>query len=275
MVEPDWRTANRANWDERVAVHLGPRGYDLADLRQGRGRLDAIVEAELPAVAGQRVLHLQCHIGADTLTLAQRGANVVGLDFSAPAIAAACRLTEELGLGSRACFVEADLYDAPTAVPQPHGFDLVFVTWGAIGWLPDIRRWADIVAHFVRPGGSLYLAEGHPAALAFDDSTKSSDGMPGLHVPYFLGGALVEDDDRDYADPTAVLTNTRQHSFMHPLADVVTGLIEAGLTLDWLHEHPAVTWRMFDCLVKDAAGLYRWPGQSWLPLAFSLLAIRR
>ncbi len=274
MIEPDWKAANRANWDERVAIHLGPRGYDLADLRNGQGKLNAIEAAELPPVAGKRVLHLQCHFGHDLLVLAQLGADVVGLDFSAPAIAAAQRLAEELGLASRARFVHADLYDAPAAVPQPHDFDLVYVTWGAICWLPDIRRWAEIVAHFIRPDGSLYLAETHPAALVFDDRAQPCEGKPGYYVPYFLQGAFIEDDHRDYADPTAVITNTRQHTFMHTLASVVTGLIEAGLTLDWLHEHDCIAWRIFDSLVKEPSGLYRWPDQPWLPLAFSLLATR-
>jgi SAM-dependent methyltransferase len=173
----DWRTANRANWDERVAIHLGPRGYDLADLRSGQGKFGPIIERELPPVSGKKVLHLQCHFGKDTLILAQRGTEVVGLDFSAPAIAAARSLTEELGL--RARFVEADLYDAPTAIPEPHTFDLVFVTWGAICWLPDIRRWAEIVAHFLKLDGSVYLAESHPAAQVFDDRTSLPDGKPG------------------------------------------------------------------------------------------------
>ena len=115
----DWREDNRANWDERTAVHLGlGSGYDLASLRAGRGRLDAIVEAELGPVAGLRVLHLQCHFGKDTLTLAQRGAAAVGLDFSAPAIAAARSLADELGLSDRVRFVEADLYDAPAAIDE-------------------------------------------------------------------------------------------------------------------------------------------------------------
>jgi SAM-dependent methyltransferase len=275
MSEPDWRTANRANWDERVAIHLGPRGYDLSALRKGHGTLGGIVEPELPAVSGKRVLHLQCHFGKDTLTLAQRGAEVVGLDFSAPAIAAARSLTEELGLGSRARFVQADLYDALTAVPEPHGFDLVYVTWGALCWLPDIRRWAEIVAHFIKPGGSLYLAESHPAAMVFDDRKPLPDGKPGFDAPYFLREPLVEDDPRDYSDEVAQLKNTRQYTFMHPLGSVVTGLIEAGLTLDWLHEHDGIAWRVFDCLVKDITGTYRWPDRPWLPLAYSLLASRR
>src|SRR3954451_1759493 len=124
-----WRELNRANWDERVVVHLGSAGYNLRPLRAGRGRLDAIVEAELGPVAGLRVLHLQCHFGQDTLTLAQRGAQAVGLDFSGAAIAAARALAAGLGLGERARFVEADLYQAAEAVAEPAAFDLVFVTW--------------------------------------------------------------------------------------------------------------------------------------------------
>jgi SAM-dependent methyltransferase len=271
---PDWRAVNRAHWDELVEVHLGPRGYNLLDLRNGRGKLDAIVEAELPPVSGKRVLHLQCHFGRDTLTLAQRGAEVVGLDFSAPAIAAAGQLAQELGLQSRAHFVQADVYDAPKALPEPPGFDLVFVTWGAICWLPDIRRWAEIVASFVKPGGSLYLAEGHPTALVFDSSTGSSDGRPGYYVPYFLEGPLVRDNSHDYIDEAVRLKNARECTFMHPLGGVVTGLIEAGLTLNWLHEHDAIAWRMFDNLVAGTDGLYRWPSEPWLPLSYSLLASR-
>ena len=123
MSEPAWKAANRAHWDEKVALHLGPRGYDLTGLRAGRGCLNAIEEAELWPVDGSRVLHLQCHFGADTLALAQRGATVVGLDFSSPAIAAADRLAAEVGLADRARFVQADLYDAPAAIPEPAAFD--------------------------------------------------------------------------------------------------------------------------------------------------------
>jgi 2-polyprenyl-3-methyl-5-hydroxy-6-metoxy-1,4-benzoquinol methylase len=109
MADAEWREANRANWDERVRVHLNGPGYDLSDLRAGRGRLHAIEEAELGPVDGLRVLHLQCHFGRDGLTLAQRGAEVVGLDFSHAAIEAANVLAAELGLAERARFVEADL----------------------------------------------------------------------------------------------------------------------------------------------------------------------
>jgi SAM-dependent methyltransferase len=275
MSESEWHRANRANWDERVGVHLGPRGYTLADLRAGQGRLDVIEQSELPPVAGKRVLHLQCHFGADTLRLAQQGASVVGLDFSAPAITAAHALADKLALADRARFIEADVYDTPQSIPPPHGFDLVFVTWGALCWLPDIPRWANIVAAMLRPGGQLYLAEGHPTAYVFDDEVLTAEGRPGFFAPYFQREPIANDDPSDYIDPEARLTHARTYNWIHPLGELLTALIASGLTLDWLHEHDAVTWRMFKCLTRDAQGLYRWPDKPWLPLSFSLLATRR
>ena len=147
---------------------------------------DPIEMAELPPLAGKRVVHLQCHFGADSLRLLQRGAaKVVGLDFSAPAIAAARSLAAELGLDGRASFVEADVYDAVRAIPLPHGFDLVFVTWGTIPWLPDIRALGRDRRCMLRPGGLFYFAEGHPTAFVFDDRTGDAGGRPGFLVPYF------------------------------------------------------------------------------------------
>jgi SAM-dependent methyltransferase len=268
----DWRALNRANWDERVAIHLAAPMYDLSDLRAGRGRLEAIEEAELGDVSGQRIAHLQCHFGADTLRLAQKGAAVVGLDFSAPAIATARRLAAELGLPAR--FVCADVYDAEAAIPAPHGFDLVFVSWGALCWLPDVARWAQVVASLLRPGGRLYLAEGHPSAWVFDDDAGEG-GRPGWFAPYFERGPLVLDDPRDYADPAARLANARTHQFQHTMADILNALSAAGLALEWLHEHDAVPWRMFACLEQGADRLWRFPDRAWLPLSFSLSAVRR
>ena len=274
MTQPEWYRANRASWDERVGVHIGPGGYDLSELRAGRGKLNAIEEAELPPVEGKRLAHLQCHFGADSLTLAQRGAEVVGLDFSAAAIEVARKLAGELGLADRARFVHADLYDALAAIPPPPRFDMVFVTWGAICWLPDIARWAQIVAGLLRPGGSLYLADGHPAAYVLDDCAVSPDGMPSWFAPYFSRDPIVDTDPGDYVDPAARLTNATTYNWIHPLGDVITSLIASGMTLSWLHEHDGVPWRMFRVLVKDASGLYRWPDKPWLPLAFSLSATR-
>jgi SAM-dependent methyltransferase len=276
-----WRALNRANWDERVAIHLRAPMYDLSDLREGRGRLEAIEEAELGRVAGERIAHLQCHFGADTLRLAQKGAEVVGLDFSAPAIEAARGLAGELGLGAR--FVCADVYAAAEAIPVPHGFDRVFVTWGTLCWLPDVAGWARVVASLLRPGGRLYLADGHPTAYVFDDDARAAcggddagdGGRPGWFAPYFERGPLVLDDPRDYADPTARLVNARTHQFQHTMADILNALAGAGLSLDWLHEHDGVPWRMFACLVEGPDRLFRFADRAWLPLSYSLSATRR
>jgi SAM-dependent methyltransferase len=274
MTDTDWRSVNRAHWDEKVPLHVGPRGYDLVDLRAGHGALNAIEEAELGSVAGQRILHLQCHFGRDTLILAQRGATVVGLDFSAPAIDAARALAAELGLTDRARFIQADLYDACEAILEPASFDRVFVTWGAIIWLPDIVRWAEIVAHFLKPGGTLYLAEVHPVAFVFDDAAAQPDGRPGFFAPYFSREAMVTQEAHDYIDETVTVRNATTHTWVHPLGSLITALIKAGLRLDWLHEHDAITWHMFEQLVDDGTGLWRWPDRPWLPLAFSLQATR-
>jgi 2-polyprenyl-3-methyl-5-hydroxy-6-metoxy-1,4-benzoquinol methylase len=152
--QPEWLSANCANWDERVPLHLKADSYDLRLLRAGRGNLQPIEEAEIGPVDGLRVLHLQCHFGRDTLTLAQRGANVIGVDFSGAAITVARRLTTELGLDQRARFVHADVYATPDVLPEAAAFDRVFVTWGAIIWLPDILGWAKVVAFFSQPGWS-------------------------------------------------------------------------------------------------------------------------
>jgi len=270
----EWRRLNRANWDERVPHHLAAASYELGSLRAGQGRLEPIEEAELGPVAGLRLLHLQCHFGRDSLTLAQRGAEVTGLDFSAPAIAAARALAEELGLAGRARFVESDLYAARQALPEPASFDRVYVTWGTICWLPDIAEWARIVAWYLKPGGRFYFAEGHPAALVLDDLRRQPDGLPGLTYPYFSRRPLELDDPSDYADETARLTNSRTHEWLHPLGSVVSALLDAGLRLDFLHEHDAVPWRMFQAMVQGADGLWRWPGEALLPLAYSLGATR-
>ena len=180
MSDRNWRALNRANWDERVPIHLAAPIYDLAPLRAGEARMNAIEEAELGPVDGLRLLHLQCHFGHDSLILAQRGATVVGLDFSPPAIAAARAAAGALGLADRARFVEADVYDAPGAIGEPASFDRVYVTWGAICWLPDIAGWARIVAHFLKPGGSLYLAEGHPSAMVLDDERAPAGWAAGV-----------------------------------------------------------------------------------------------
>jgi SAM-dependent methyltransferase len=271
MQDTDWQSLNRANWDERVDLHLEAESYDLAPLRSGRGKLTPIEEAEIGLVDGLHILHLQCHFGRDTLTLAQRGATLVGLDFSPRAIAVARGLADELGLSGRARFIEANVYDAPKALDET--FDLVFVNWGAICWLPDIHGWAEIVAHFIKPGGTLYQIECHPCSGVFDDQEGMPAGMPGFSIPYFIGEALRFDQTSDYASPKP-LRNSVQYEWIHPLGETITSLLKAGLKLKWLHEHDSVPFQRYKGLVGNSHGMYHWPDKGWFPLSFSLRAER-
>ncbi|WP_213813856.1 bifunctional 2-polyprenyl-6-hydroxyphenol methylase/3-demethylubiquinol 3-O-methyltransferase UbiG [Glaciihabitans sp. dw_435] len=275
----EWLERNRANWDERVPLHVASEFYDQSPLRAGRGRLYPIEEAELSelypdGLSGLRILHLQCHFGADTLTLAQRGATVVGLDFSAPAIEQARALAAEVGLESRASFVQANIYDAREALPEAGSFDLVFTTWGTIGWLPDVAEWARIIAWFLKPGGQLYFADGHPAAFVFSDLGETS-GLPVFAYAYEADGAAdVIDENADYAADDVDMTNTITHEWAHPLSETIGALLAAGLRLDFFSEHYEVPWRMYQTLEPVGNGLWRWPETKWLPLTMSLGATR-
>ncbi|MFI9103802.1 class I SAM-dependent methyltransferase [Streptomyces fildesensis] len=234
----DRRETNRARWDERVPIHTASEYYDLESFRAGQDVIRPFEAAEVGSVTGKSLLHLQCHLGLDTLSWALRGASrVVGLDFSEPAVDAARELAADLGLPpDRASFVAADVYDAAEAVPDS-AYDIVYTGTGALCWLPDIVRWAETAASLVAPGGFLYLAEFHPLTDALDDESGSriahdawSDVPPG---PYGDG-----DTDADTVDPP-LHSGSGGWARQHTLGDVVTAVAATGLRLEFLHEHDA------------------------------------
>ena len=261
----EWRETNRAWWDERVPVHVSSRFYDVDGFLAGGSALFDFVVDEVGDVAGTTLVHPQCHFGLDTLSWARRGARVTGLDFSAPAIAAARDLAARADLDD-AEFVQADVYEAPAALGHRR-FDVVFTGMGALNWLPDVERWARVVADLLAPGGRFYIAEGHPFVDVFAD-----DALAVRH-PYFKPEGFVWDDDGGtYADPDAPTAHNRTIEWSHGIGAVVTALAQAGLRIEWLHEHPftfAVGWPF---LVRDG-GVFRLPDDvPSLPLMYSLLA---
>jgi SAM-dependent methyltransferase len=261
--------ANWRRWNEVVDIHIRSADYRVGEFRQGRDELHPIESAEIGDVVGKRLLHLQCHFGLDTLRLARRGADVTGLDYAPKAIAAAQRLAAEAGITAR--FIEGDLYDAPKLVRGR--FDIVYVTWGALTWLPDIRRWAEIAAGFVASGGFLYLLEAHPATLIL---THRADGALLATDDYFARQPIAADEDVTYTGDPDKLANTRLYNWVHPLGDIVTAIADAGLALEYLREHDAVAWKMLPLLEEGADRMWRLPaGQPRLPLSFSLKAIQR
>jgi SAM-dependent methyltransferase len=260
---------NRRNWDERVAVHLADRTgfYAVEKFRRGGDVLGPIEAGEIGDVRGKRLLHLQCHFGLDTLSLARRGAHATGLDFSAPAIATARELAAEAGLAAR--FVQANVYEAPTALPET--FDVVFSSWGAICWLHDIGAWAGVVAQLLAPGGFVYLADHHPCAIVLEPD----GGRLYWHDSWRSGpqDAIGYDAPTTYTGDDVVFANARAYNWNHALSDIICGLADQGLRLDFLHEHESVPWRMFPMMAPSGDGLYRLPeGYPRIPLAFSLKA---
>lgn len=261
---------NRAQWDERVDVHLRSAFYNVDGFRRGETDLSPIEAAEIGDVGGLRIAHLQCHFGMDTMHLARRGARATGLDFSPKAIAAARALAAEIG--SPAEFVEGDVYDAPRLLGEGR-YDLVFTSWGTIIWLPDIARWARVVAALLKPGGRLYFLDGHPAAWPLDQADAKAPLLP-TH-PYFRDTPMEFDGQGSYADGNAVFTHTRTVEWCHPLGAIVGALLAAGLRLTALREHDAATWQRWPVLVQGADGLWRMPAdRPNLPLSVTIEAVK-
>ncbi|MDV9194077.1 class I SAM-dependent methyltransferase [Streptomyces sp. Wh19] len=265
----DWHEANRAHWDERVPIHATSDFYDLESFRAGKDALRDFELAEVGDVTGRTLLHLQCHIGVDTLSWARHGAaQVVGLDFSEPAVETARALARELGFGQdRAAFVAADVHDAAEAVPDS-SYDIVYTGIGALNWLPDTRRWAETAASLVAPGGFLYLAEFHPMTDCLDDATGTK-----VKHDYFSRDAWVDETPGTYADFDAPTIHNRSVEWQHPIGEVVSALAAAGLRIEFLHEHDASLFARFPTLERQSDGFYRFPAdRPRIPLMYSIKA---
>ena len=269
----DFTAANRLNWDDRAKLHATDTtgAYRIEQVLGGGDSLHAIEAGEIGDVGGMRVIHLQCHIGLDTISLAGRGAIATGLDFSAEAIEAARDFARRAGRDVR--FVQSDIYDAPAALGDT--YDLAYVTWGAINWLPDIFRWARVVADVLRPGGFLYLAESHPSTLCLEE-------IDGRLLPKYdwrtpVEQPLVLDETTTYTGDVRPIANVRSYEWIHPLSDIVAALSGAGLALEWLHEHELLPYRLFPRMEPaDETGLFRLPdSEPRLALSFSLKATKR
>ncbi len=265
---------NLANWNSRVPLHLSGDFYDIPGFLAGRTALKQIDLREMGPVDGRTLLHLQCHFGQDTLSWARRGALVTGLDFSAPAIDAARELADRAGL--QAEFVCADAYDAPTAL-QGRTFDIVTTGVGALCWLPDIRRWAEVVARCLVPGGLLYVREGHPSLWSLDPAPGAPHDTGILH-PYFeTDTPITEVEDTTYGGGSEPLDNPTSHCWNHGLGEILTALFDAGLQLEMFHEHRVSDWQALPQMVKTDDGMWALPEaqRDLVPLMYSLRARKR
>jgi SAM-dependent methyltransferase len=237
----DYRAVNRANWDERAPAHAASPDYAVSRFASDPDFLSDVVRFDVPRlgdIAGLRGVHLQCHIGTDTVSLARLGAKMTGLDFSPAAVLEARNVASLAGVSVD--FVESDVYGALEVLPAA-SFDLVFTGIGALCWLPDVARWAKVVSDLLRPGGQLFLREGHPVLWSLDE--ERDDDVLALAYPYFEHEQpMVFDEPGTYVATDVEFTSNVTHSWNHGLGEIVTALLDSGMELTSLVEHDSVPW---------------------------------
>jgi len=268
----DYRAINHANWESRVPVHAASEDYRLDRYIAEPDLLSEIVEFDrerLGDITGLDVVHLQCHMGNDSLSLARLGANVTGLDFSGAALAHARRVSAEGG--PHVEYVEADVYDALGALGA-NRFDLVYTGIGALCWLPSVSRWAETVAQLLRPGGELFIREGHPVLWALDDPRP--DQLAVLAFPYFETDGIHFSEAETYTDQDAPLAAPDIVHFNHGLAEIFNALWSAGMDITLFEEHPTVPWNpLGEAMERIDGGEFRLRDRSErLPCTYTLRA---
>ena len=263
MNEPtDYFEINRKSWNARTSIHIASDFYGMPAFREGATSLIDIELRLLGDVAGKSILHLQCHFGQDTLSLARLGAKVTGVDLSDVAISEARKLANELAVSAE--FVCCNVYDLEQHLDGQ--FDVVFTSYGAIGWLPDLARWAHIVRRFLKPGGRLVLVEFHPFVWMFDERFHE------IKYPYFNRGPIVESSSGTYADRTAPIEH-QDVGWNHPLSEVLGSLMASGLSIRHFQEYDYSPYGCFETAVRVREGVYRVPNLGdKIPMLYSVVA---
>jgi len=271
----DYRAVNLANWEQRAPAHAASPDYGVDRFVSDPGYLSDVVAFDRPRLGdltGLRGVHLQCHIGTDTLSLARLGARMSGLDFSPAALTEARRLAA--ATGADISYVESDVYDARAALGDEE-FDFVFTGVGAICWLPDIGRWARVVASLLREGGRLFLREGHPMLWSLDE--RITDRLAVEFAYFERPEPLVWEDATTYVQTDATFTANVTHTFSHGLGEIVTALLAAGLDLTMFEEHQSVPWEALPGQMRRVEhNEWQLADRPWrLPHSYTLHAVKR
>lgn len=262
--EDNYREINRQSWNKRTAIHVKSDFYDLEGFLKGRNSLNPIEMELLGDVRGKRILHLQCHFGQDSLSLARLGAEVTAVDLSDVAIEVARQLAKTSGLDAE--FICCDLYELPRHLDKQ--FDMVFTSYGAICWLPDLDRWAEIISHFLKPGGSFIMAEFHPLLWIFDE------GFRDIRNNYFQKQPEVETVTTTYTGNQQMAAHRIMY-WQHPLGDILNSLISHHLEVNSYEEYDYSPYNCFPNMIEPEPGKFRIKGmESNLPMVFSLKATK-
>jgi SAM-dependent methyltransferase len=248
-----YQDLNRASWDDRAAAHAASPDYRVDELIADPARLSHVVAFDAPRLGdlhGVRGVHLQCHIGTDTLSLTRLGAQMTGVDLSPASLEQARRIAARAGAEIE--YVEAEVYDAPRVLDGA-SFDLVYTGVGALCWLPSVSRWAQTVAALLTPGGRLFIREGHPMMWTLDEDRR--DGVLAVRYPYFeTEEPMVFDDGGTYVQTDVAFEHNRTHVWNHGLGEIVTALQDAGLALTMLAEHDTAPWNALPGQMEQVGG---------------------
>lgn len=255
---------NRQSWNKRTAIHKDSAFYDLESFKKGRTSLTPIELTELGDVSGKTLLHLQCHFGMDTMSWARAGAISTGVDLSDEAIKLAREINKELNLDTT--FVCCNVYDLKEHLDKK--FDIVFTSYGTIGWLPDLDAWAGIVSHFLKPGGIFYIADFHPVVWMMDEHFNQ------VKYNYFNTETITEEVSGTYTDRTAPIRSV-EHGWNHPFSELINALFKNGLQVQQLNEFPYSPYNCFNNLEQGPDGMWRIKGMDEkMPMMYSIKAVK-
>ncbi len=258
---------NKDTWNKKVGIHSKSEFYDIEGFKNGKTSLNAFELEEVGDVSGKSLLHLQCHFGQDTLSWSRLGAKCTGIDLSDEGIKKAKKLNDELGLD--ATFVESNLYDVPKNVKGK--FDIVFTSYGVIGWLPDLKTWGEIIANKLKKGGVFYLIEFHPIVWMFDYLKTP----PELSYPYQNSEAIYEEYKGTYTNNEAEIIS-KEYGWNHGLGEVISALTGAGLHIEFLHEFEKSPYNVFPELIKTSDRMFTLKDEAKLfPLLYSIKATKK
>lgn len=265
ITENNYLEINRNSWNNRTESHLKSEFYDLKGFLNGNSSLNDIELNLLGDLQGKSVLHLQCHFGQDTISISRLGAEVTGVDLSDKAIESAKQLAHETQ--SNANFICCDIYDLPNHLDKQ--FDIVYTSYGTIGWLPDLDKWAKVISQFLKPGGQFIFVEFHPVVWMFDDNFET------IGYRYFNSGAIIETESGTYADRNAEITQSYV-MWNHGLSEVINSLIKNGLEINSLDEFDYSPYNCFNKTIEFESKKYRIEHlDNKIPMIYSVTAKKK
>ncbi|MBS3913639.1 MAG: class I SAM-dependent methyltransferase [Bacteroidetes bacterium] len=261
----DYKEINRKSWNNRVYPHIESAFYDHEAFLRGKNSLKDIELHLLGNIQGKSILHLQCHFGQDSISLARMGATVTGVDISDVSILEAKKIATELH--ADATFICCDLYDLPNHLDQ--NFDIVFTTYGTIGWLPDIEKWANLISRYLKPAGKLIFADFHPVIWMFDNAFEN------IQYRYFKSDPIVETETGTYANRDSEI-EVQSIGWNHGLAEVLQALIQNDLQLDEIREYDYSPYNCFANLTESEPGKFRIAHlENKIPMVYSILGSKK